>query len=77
MAPTRILRFARTDDTSAFVLLQVTPKGSRALDLKLVGTEGEAPYTVSCKSSPLHHDAISDPGPQFAARTDVHSPASI
>lgn len=49
MAPTRILRFARTDDTSAFVLLQVTPKGSRALDLKLVGTEGEAPYTVSLK----------------------------
>lgn len=48
--PTRVLRFARSDDTSSFVLLQVTPKGSRPLDLKLVGTEGEAPYVASCKS---------------------------
>lgn len=49
MAPTRVLRFARSDDNSAFVLLQVTPKGSRPLDLKLVGTEGEAPYVASLK----------------------------
>ncbi|KAJ3468571.1 hypothetical protein MRS44_002636 [Fusarium solani] len=40
MAQTRILRFARSDDKSAFVLVQVTPKGSKPLDLKLVGTEG-------------------------------------
>ncbi|KAH7154998.1 hypothetical protein B0J13DRAFT_654517 [Dactylonectria estremocensis] len=51
MAPTRILRFPRSDDESAFVLVQVTSKGSRALDLKMVGTEGEAPYIASCKSS--------------------------
>ncbi|KAH7157050.1 hypothetical protein EDB81DRAFT_411415 [Dactylonectria macrodidyma] len=51
MVRTRILRFPRSDDESAFVLVQVTPKGSRALDLKLVGTEGEAPYNASCKSS--------------------------
>ncbi|KAJ4316424.1 hypothetical protein N0V84_007861 [Fusarium piperis] len=49
MAQTRILRFARSDDKSAFVLVQVTPKGSKPLDLKLVGTEGEAPYVASCK----------------------------
>lgn len=59
MAQTRILRFARSDDKSAFVLVQVTPKGSKPLDLKLVGTEGEAPYVASCKSShspPLHRN---------------------
>ncbi|KAM0427039.1 hypothetical protein ACHAPT_007937 [Fusarium lateritium] len=49
MAQTRILRFARSDDKSTFVLVQVTPKGSKPLDLKLVGTEGEAPYVASCK----------------------------
>ncbi|KAF4441914.1 hypothetical protein F53441_11874 [Fusarium austroafricanum] len=51
----RVLRFPRSDDNSAFVLLQVTPRGSKRLDLKLVGTEGEAPYVASCKSfhSPL------------------------
>ncbi|KAF4957364.1 hypothetical protein FSARC_11316 [Fusarium sarcochroum] len=47
---TRVLRFPRSDDKSAFVLLQVTPKGSKRLDLKLVGTEGEEPYVASCKS---------------------------
>lgn len=53
MAQTRILRFARSDDKSAFVLVQVTPKGSKPLDLKLVGTEGEAPYVASLK-----HDRV-------------------
>ncbi|RSL56019.1 hypothetical protein CEP54_009080 [Fusarium duplospermum] len=53
MAPIRVLRFARSDDKSAFVLVQVTPKGSKPLDLELVGTEGEAPYVASLK-----HDRV-------------------
>ncbi|KAI5466925.1 hypothetical protein BGZ63DRAFT_11970 [Mariannaea sp. PMI_226] len=54
MASARVLRLTRSDDTSEFVLLQVTHKGSRPLDLKLVGTEGEAPYVTSLK-----HDRVS------------------
>ena len=46
----RVLKFPRSDDKSSFVLLQATPKGSKQLDLKLVGTEGEEPYVASCKS---------------------------
>ncbi|RGP66850.1 hypothetical protein FLONG3_8722 [Fusarium longipes] len=49
----RVLKFPRSDDTTAFVLLQVTQKGSNPLDLKLVGTEGEEPYVASLK-----HDKI-------------------
>ncbi|SPJ87921.1 related to mitotic apparatus protein p62 [Fusarium torulosum] len=52
-APFRVLRFPRSDDKSAFVLLQVTSKGSKRLDLKLVGTEGEEPYVASLK-----HDRV-------------------
>ncbi|KAF4999755.1 hypothetical protein FDECE_11410 [Fusarium decemcellulare] len=73
MAQAYVLRFARSDDKSAFVLVQVTPKGSKRLDLKLVGTEGEAPYVASCKSS--HSPSITsqsrNPGPQFPALTVV------
>ncbi|CAG7556696.1 unnamed protein product [Fusarium equiseti] len=53
MAPMHVLRFPRSDDTTAFVLLQVTSQGSKPLDLKLVGTEGEEPYVASLK-----HDRV-------------------
>ncbi|KAI1020830.1 hypothetical protein LB504_012012 [Fusarium proliferatum] len=49
----RVLKFPRSDDKSSFVLLQATPKGSKQLDLKLVGTEGEEPYVASLK-----HDKV-------------------
>jgi hypothetical protein len=49
----RVLRFPRSDDKAAFVLVQVTQKGSKPLDLKLVGTEGEEPYVTSLK-----HDKV-------------------
>ncbi|KAF5670329.1 mitotic apparatus p62 [Fusarium heterosporum] len=53
MAPFSVLRFPRSDDESAFVLLQVTSKGSKRLDIKLVGTEGDEPYVASLK-----HDRV-------------------
>lgn len=60
----RVLRFPRSDDKAAFVLIQVTQKGSKPLDLKLVGTEGEEPYVTSCKSfHSLHCIAIWNPSP--------------
>ncbi|RBR06418.1 hypothetical protein FVER53590_04910 [Fusarium verticillioides] len=49
----RVLKFPRSDDKSSFVLLQATPNGSKRLDLKLVGTEGEEPYVASLK-----HDRV-------------------
>ena len=48
MAPTQVLKFSRSDDDSACVLIQATSKGSKPLDLKLVATEGEAPYVCTC-----------------------------
>lgn len=41
----RILRISRSDDTQGYVLLQVSPISSSALDLDIVATEGENPYT--------------------------------
>jgi hypothetical protein len=49
MAPSQVLRFSRSDEESSFVLVQVVSTGSRPLDLRLVGTEGEAPYVAICK----------------------------
>ncbi|KAF5700958.1 mitotic apparatus p62 [Fusarium mundagurra] len=49
----RVLKFPRSDNKSSFVLLQATPNGSKRLDLKLVGTEGEEPYVASLK-----HDKV-------------------
>lgn len=54
MASTRVVKFPRSDDASSFILVQITPKGSKPLDVKLVGTEGEEPYVASCKSSHFH-----------------------
>ncbi|KAG6125712.1 hypothetical protein E4U12_007056 [Claviceps purpurea] len=52
MAPEKVLKIPRTDQDAAFVLVHVATKGSKPLDLKLVGTEGAAPYT-------LKHDRVS------------------
>lgn len=49
MASTRILKFSQSENESSYVLVQVSSKGSKPLDLKLVGTEGEAPYVCSCE----------------------------
>ncbi|UKZ86094.1 uncharacterized protein TrAFT101_001934 [Trichoderma asperellum] len=54
MATTRVIKLPRDDDESAHVLIQVVSKGSKPLDVKLVGTEGEAPYVASLK-----HDRLS------------------
>ncbi|KAG5915875.1 hypothetical protein E4U42_007884 [Claviceps africana] len=58
MATERVLKFPRSDredqEDSSFVLIHVARRGSRPLDLKLVGTEGAAPYTCS-----LRHDHVS------------------
>jgi hypothetical protein len=48
---TRVIRLPRDDDESAHVLIQVAQKGSKPLDVKLVGTEGEAPYVAICIAS--------------------------
>ncbi|KAG8419068.1 hypothetical protein J3459_011562 [Metarhizium acridum] len=53
MAPKRVLKFSQSENESSYVLVQVSSKGSKPLDLKLVGTEGEAPYVCS-----LRHDRV-------------------
>lgn len=52
MATTRVIKLQRDDDESAHVLIQIAQKGSKPLDVKLVGTEGEAPYVATCTVSP-------------------------
>ncbi|KAK3343891.1 hypothetical protein B0T25DRAFT_615217 [Lasiosphaeria hispida] len=56
MAP-QIIRIPRTDtdEDGAFILGQVTPAGSKPLNLKFVATEGEEPYVIK-----LRHDRISE-----------------
>lgn len=53
MASSRVLRIPQSEVDGAFVLVQVTSSGSKALDLKLVATEGESPYVVKRESSSL------------------------
>lgn len=48
MTKTHVLRIPRTDEEQSFVLVEVTSAGSKDLDLKLVATEGFAPYVVKC-----------------------------
>ncbi|UKZ59112.1 uncharacterized protein TrAtP1_000430 [Trichoderma atroviride] len=50
---TRVIKFPRDDDESAHVLIQVAQKGSKPLDVKLVGTEGEAQYVAILKHDRL------------------------
>ncbi|KAF2097152.1 hypothetical protein NA57DRAFT_57752 [Rhizodiscina lignyota] len=54
MADERVLRVRRldaSDDDSSFVLLKITRTGSHALDLRIVGTEGEYPFIGTVKQS--------------------------
>ncbi|KLJ07626.1 hypothetical protein EMPG_16905 [Blastomyces silverae] len=53
MAKETILRIPRSDSPGDFVLVKVTRPGSSELDLKLVATEGEAPYRGSVKSAQI------------------------
>jgi hypothetical protein len=43
--PDRILRFPRSDEAGAFVLIHVSQNSSAPFDLTLTATEGESPYT--------------------------------
>ncbi|KZN91391.1 hypothetical protein EN45_015250 [Penicillium chrysogenum] len=47
----RILRFPRSDETGAFVLVHVWCTGPAPLDLSLTATEGESPYVSLGQSS--------------------------
>lgn len=49
MAASHIIRVPRTDEDGAFVLGEVTPSGSKPLNVKFVATEGEEPYVVKCE----------------------------
>ncbi|KAK2780299.1 mitotic apparatus protein p62-like protein [Colletotrichum kahawae] len=53
MASGHVLQFPRSDKEGAFVIVHVTPTRSKALDVKLVGTDGVEPYAVS-----LRHDKV-------------------
>ncbi|UKZ80509.1 hypothetical protein TrVFT333_008270 [Trichoderma virens FT-333] len=53
MAASRVIKLPRDDDESTYALIQVIQNGSKPLDVKLVGTEGEAPYVTSLK-----HDRV-------------------
>ncbi|EEQ91951.1 hypothetical protein RJZ56_006201 [Blastomyces dermatitidis] len=53
MAKETILRIPRSDSPGDFILVKVTRPGSSELDLKLVATEGEAPYRGSVKSAQI------------------------
>lgn len=55
MAPTqRVLKFTRSDDSSKYVLVNVTFKGPKPLDIKIQATEGDAEYALS-RESTKHH----------------------
>ncbi|KAJ5840029.1 uncharacterized protein N7525_005217 [Penicillium rubens] len=49
----RILRFPRSDETGAFVLVHVWCTGPAPLDLSLTATEGESPYVSLVKQTRL------------------------
>lgn len=49
MVNSYITRVARTDEDGSFVLGEVTPSGSKPLNVKFVATEGEEPYVVKCE----------------------------
>ncbi|KAH6621230.1 hypothetical protein B0J18DRAFT_221179 [Chaetomium sp. MPI-SDFR-AT-0129] len=55
MVNSYIIRVARTDEDGSFVLGEVTPSGSKPLNVKFVATEGEEPYVVK-----LRHDKIGE-----------------
>ncbi|KJZ80372.1 hypothetical protein HIM_00222 [Hirsutella minnesotensis 3608] len=53
MEPMRVLRFPRSDEETTSVVVRVSSAGNKPLDLKLVATEGYAPYVCVLK-----HDRI-------------------
>jgi hypothetical protein len=56
MSTEMISRISRSDSLGDYVLVNVTSNGASQLDLKLIATEGEAPYVGSGKpagSEPL------------------------
>ncbi|KZZ98477.1 DNA double-strand break repair and VJ recombination XRCC4 [Moelleriella libera RCEF 2490] len=54
MARARVIKVPRTDNDSSHALIHISSNGSKLLDLKLVGTEGEAAYACT-----LRHDRLS------------------
>jgi hypothetical protein len=48
--PDRVLRFPRSDEAGAFVLIHVSQNSSAPFDLTLTATEGESPYISLCGS---------------------------
>ena len=50
MESLNILRIPSEEGNGGFVLVQVTSSGSKTLDVKLVATEGQAPYAAKCKT---------------------------
>ena len=51
MEAEHILRVPRSDNEGDYVLINVTSKGKNLLDLKLLATEGEAPYIAESESA--------------------------
>ncbi|KAJ5345532.1 hypothetical protein N7452_003536 [Penicillium brevicompactum] len=52
-SPERVLRFERSDETGAFVLIHVSHQGPALLDLTLTATEGESLYVSVVKQARL------------------------
>ncbi|RAL07325.1 uncharacterized protein BO97DRAFT_464029 [Aspergillus homomorphus CBS 101889] len=50
----RILRIPRSDEPNACVLLHIVCCGASILDLNLIGTEGECPYTGTVRQTRLN-----------------------
>jgi hypothetical protein len=65
----RVLSIPRNDlnDQNQFVLVHVESAGKHPLDLKLVGTDGESVFSVSCKISHTIGHKARILGPQFYA----------
>ncbi|KAK4250136.1 hypothetical protein C7999DRAFT_12031 [Corynascus novoguineensis] len=55
MVSSHIVRIPRTDEEGSFILGEVTPSGSKPLNVKFVATEGEEPYVVK-----LRHDRVGE-----------------
>ncbi|RXG48595.1 hypothetical protein VDGE_08893 [Verticillium dahliae] len=53
VATASVLRFPRSDEEGSFVLVNAAQTRTKPLDLKLVGTDGLAPYVAS-----LRHDRV-------------------
>jgi hypothetical protein len=52
-----LLRIPRQDEQEGFVLVRVDPlthKGAATLDVKILATEGSAPFVLNCKIPALN-----------------------